>query len=185
MTRPFSALQELGDSTRLSVFLAVLGVRKNVSQIVAELGLAQPQVSYHLRKLKDAELAVEEKDGRWVWYQANWDAGDRNLRDFIDLMARWAEDAGLVDAGVRAAAGGGGDATGSDPAGSEPEPVEIQPVKSRTRGSGVMRSSGGRGRRQRARPKQGGNRPRIEEADDRPVIERPKKRDSDMDDFLL
>lgn len=182
MTRPFSALQELGDSTRLSVFLAVLGVRKNVSQIVAELGLAQPQVSYHLRKLKDAELVVEEKDGRWVWYQANWDAGDRNLRDFIDLMARWAEDAGLVDAGVRAVAGGGGDATGSDPADSEPEPVEIQPVKSRTRGSGIMRSSGGR---QRARPKQGGNRPRIEEADDRPVIERPKKRDSDMDDFLL
>ena len=104
MTRPFSALQELGDSTRLSVFLAILGIRKNVTQIVAELGLAQPQVSYHLRKLKDAGLAVEEKDGRWVWYQANWDAGDRNLRDFIELMAQWAEDAGLVDAGVHAPA---------------------------------------------------------------------------------
>ena len=125
MTRPFSALQELGDSTRLRVFLAILGVRKNVSQIVAELGLAQPQVSYHLRKLKDAGLAVEERDGRWVWYQVNWDAGDRNLRDFINLMARWAEDEGLVDTGVHAAAGGDGG------------------------------------------------------------VERPKKRDSDIDDFLL
>jgi len=185
MTRPFSALQELGDSTRLSVFLAILGVRKNVSQIVAELGLAQPQVSYHLRKLKDAELAVEERDGRWVWYQANWDAGDRNLRDFIELMARWAEDAGLVETRVRAAAGRGGDATGDDTADSEPDPVGIQAVKSRTRGSGVMRSSGGRGCRRKVRPQQDRERPRVKEADDRPLIERPKKRDSDMDDFLL
>ena len=99
MTRPFSALQELGDSTRLRVFLAILGVRKNVSQIVSELELAQPQVSYHLRKLKDAGLAVEQKDGRWVWYQANWGAGDRNLRDFIELMARWAEDTGAIESG--------------------------------------------------------------------------------------
>ena len=104
MKRPFSALQELGDSTRLSVFLAILGPRKNVSQIVAELGLAQPQVSYHLRKLKDAGLAVEEKDGRWVWYQANWNTSDPNLRDFIELMARWAGDEG---AGSAVAAAGG------------------------------------------------------------------------------
>ena len=178
MTRPFSALQELGDSTRLSVFLALLSVRKNVSQIVAELGLAQPQVSYHLRKLKDAELVVEERDGRWVWYQANWDAGDRNLRDFIGLMARWAEDAGLVETRLHAAAGGGS-------AESEPGLVGIQPVKSRTRGSGAMRSSSGRGARRKMRPEQGRERPRVREAEDRPVIERPKKRDSDMDDFLL
>jgi len=104
MKRPFSALQELGDSTRLSVFLAILGPRKNVSQIVAELGLAQPQVSYHLRKLKDAGLAVEEKDGRWVWYQANWNTSDPNLRDFIELMARWAGDEGT---GPAAPAAGG------------------------------------------------------------------------------
>jgi len=97
MTRPFSALQELGDNTRLRVFLAILGVRKNVSQIVSDLELAQPQVSYHLRKLKDAGLAVEEKDGRWVWYQANWGAGDRNLRDLIELMARWAQDVGVLE----------------------------------------------------------------------------------------
>jgi len=98
MTRAFSALQELGDGTRLRVFVSLLGIRKNVSQIVAELGLAQPQVSYHLRKLKDAGLAVEEKDGRWVWYQANWEAGDPHVRDFIALMARWAEDAGALSA---------------------------------------------------------------------------------------
>lgn len=91
MARSFAALRELGDATRLRVFLAILGPRKNVSQIVAELGLVQPQVSYHLRQLKRAGLAVGEKDGRWVWYQANWDSDDRYVREFIDLMARWAD----------------------------------------------------------------------------------------------
>ena len=90
----FAALQELGDGTRLRVFLALLGPRKNVSQIVSELGLVQPQVSYHLRKLREAGLAVEQKDGRWVWYQANWDSGDPNIRGLIELMSRWAEQKG-------------------------------------------------------------------------------------------
>jgi ArsR family transcriptional regulator len=105
MTGSFSALQELGDGTRLRVFVALLGIRKNVSQIVAELGLAQPQVSYHLRKLREAGLAVEEKDGRWVWYQANWGADDPHIRDFIALMAGWAEDVGEIPSPVQDAPG--------------------------------------------------------------------------------
>ena len=135
MKRPFSALQELGDTTRLSVFLAILGIRKNVSQIVAELGLAQPQVSYHLRKLKDAGLAVEERDGRWVWYQANWDTADRDLRDLIELMARWAGDEGAAVTG---------------------RPADV-----------VKKLAG---------------EPALVGATS---VERPKKRDSDLDDFLL
>ena len=177
MTRPFSALQELGDATRLSVFLAILGLRKNVSQIVADLCLAQPQVSYHPRKLKDAGLAVEEKDGRWVWYQANWEVGDRNLRDFIELMARWAEDAGVLQSD--------GQAAPDEEPGAEPALVEIQPVKRRSSGAGAMRSSSGGGRRRKVRPQEGRKGPRADDAADRPAIERPAKGDSDMDDFLL
>ena len=128
MHESLAALQELGDTTRLTVFLALLGPRKNVSQITAELGLSQPQVSYHLRRLKDVGLAVEEKDGRWVWYQANWDSPDRNVRSFIGLMARWAEDVGALE------------------------------------GTGAAKDS--------------------DDEEGRPV-KRPKKRDTEMEDFLL
>ena len=163
MTKPFAALQELGDTTRLRVFLALLGARKNVSQIVAELELAQPQVSYHLKKLKDAGLAVEEKDGRWVWYQADWQSGDPRMREFIDLMARWAGGAGRSDAGSE-----------------QPEPVTVRPATAaqRARGAGVMSSGrGGRGR--------GRKRPVVRvDADEPPVFKRPAK-DDEMDDFLL
>ena len=92
MRRLADIICELGDATRLRVFLAILDARKNVSQIVDELQLAQPQVSYHLRKLKDAGLAVEEKDGRWVWYQVDWESPDTRVREFLDLMARWSGD---------------------------------------------------------------------------------------------
>jgi ArsR family transcriptional regulator len=151
MARPFPALQELGDTTRLSVFLAILGRRKNVSQIVAELKLAQPQVSYHLRTLKDAGLAVEEKDGRWVWYQANWDATDRHLRDFIELMHRWAEDVGAIDRGA--------------PVGLVEEEAAPEPARV---GASTPRPAGG--------SKGDGV---------RPTVERPKKDESELDDFLL
>jgi ArsR family transcriptional regulator len=148
MARPFTALQELGDTTRLSVFLAILGRRKNVSQIVAELKLAQPQVSYHLRKLKEAGLAVEEKDGRWVWYQANWDAADRHVRDFIELMYRWAEDVGAIESGAP---------------GAEEEARAPAAVGASKRGSAVGKRGTGV----------------------RPKVERPKKDESELDDFLL
>ncbi len=93
MDDPLSVFHELGDQTRLRVLACIAHGRKNVSTIVAELGLSQPQVSYHLRKLKDAGLAVEEKDGRWVWYEANHESPERHLRELIDYVARWAPEA--------------------------------------------------------------------------------------------
>jgi len=126
MAGPFAVFHDLGDPTRLTVLLAIVGGRKNVTQIVGELGLAQPQVSYHLRKLKDAGLASEEKDGRWVWYQANWDTGDARIRELLDLLASWS---GVPSAtnGIRVARGGA------------------------ARGAGVMGGSGRRGRRKARR----------------------------------
>jgi DNA-binding transcriptional ArsR family regulator len=155
MPVPVDIFHELGDPTRLTVLLAIVAGRKNVTEIVKELGLAQPQVSYHLRKLKDAGLAAEEKDGRWVWYQANWDTGDARTRELLDLLARWS--------GAPSEAAGSG-----------------APRQRVARGPGVM--SGGRGRgkgcgKRKARP--------VEVPADEPVtVERPKPSE-DMDDFLL
>jgi len=89
MTAPYDVLRELGDPTRLRVLGAILAGRKNVTQIVAELELAQPQVSYHLRRLKDVGLAVEEKQGRWVYYEANRESGDDGVRSLLALLGRW------------------------------------------------------------------------------------------------
>ncbi|MCD4689952.1 metalloregulator ArsR/SmtB family transcription factor [bacterium] len=80
---------ELADPTRLRVLGAILAGRKNVTQIVAELDLTQPQVSYHLKKLKDAGLAVEERRGRWVYYDANRRTSDERVRSLLTLLEGW------------------------------------------------------------------------------------------------
>ena len=45
MKGPADTFHELGDPTRLRVLLSIIDGRKNVSAIVSELGLSQPQVS--------------------------------------------------------------------------------------------------------------------------------------------
>lgn len=96
MATPQDVLHELGDPTRLRVLRAILAGRKNVTQIVAELGLAQPQVSYHIKRLKDVGLAVEEKQGRWVYYEANRASGDDRIRSLLSLLGHWLEGAPSV-----------------------------------------------------------------------------------------
>lgn len=99
MAGPEEVMRSLGDPTRLSVLTAILAGRKNVSQIVEELGLSQPQVSYHLRMLREAGLAVEERDGRWVWYEANR-AGDERVRELLDLLGGWSAGRGRARGGA-------------------------------------------------------------------------------------
>lgn len=156
MERPEDVLRRLGDPTRLRVLTALLGGRRNVSQIVADLGLSQPQVSYHLRLLREAGLATEERDGRWVWYEANWSSGDGRVREVLSLLAAWTR--------------------GGKRASHAPEP-------SRSRG---RRASAKRARAPRPARGQAHEVPSEEpDAEERPQVERPAKPASDLDDFLL
>ena len=43
-------------------------------------GMGQSKVSYHLRKLKEAGLVLEEKRGKWSFYSLNQEAA----RDLLD-----------------------------------------------------------------------------------------------------
>ncbi len=58
----------LGDKSRLTI-LASLKVRELcVYDLVDILGISQPGVSQHLRKLKAAGLVTETRKGQWVYY---------------------------------------------------------------------------------------------------------------------
>ena len=48
-----------------------------VCDITPELGLSQPTVSFHLKKLHDAGLLDREKRGVWVYYALNRAAAAR------------------------------------------------------------------------------------------------------------
>jgi ArsR family transcriptional regulator len=66
----------LADPTRVRIvnMLATAEGDVCVCDLVPELGLAQPTVSHHLRKLADAGLLRRRQQGTWAFYSLDPDA---------------------------------------------------------------------------------------------------------------
>jgi ArsR family transcriptional regulator len=66
-----SMLRVLADPARLrlvSVIAAQPGAEACVCNLTAPLGLSQPTVSHHLKRLHEAGILEREQRGRWVYY---------------------------------------------------------------------------------------------------------------------
>jgi len=60
----------LGDPTRLEIIHCLMqGGEQNVTQIVKATGHPHPNVSKHLRHLRDAKLVARRKEGLQVYYK--------------------------------------------------------------------------------------------------------------------
>lgn len=63
--------QLLGNRTRLLI-ITLLGERSCcVCELVGVLNISQPAVSQHLRKLRDAQVVLEKRRGKWIYYSLN------------------------------------------------------------------------------------------------------------------
>jgi DNA-binding transcriptional ArsR family regulator len=61
-------LKFLSEGSRLRI-LKILSQREScVCELIEQIGLAQPLVSYHLRKLRDAGLVRTRRKAQWVYY---------------------------------------------------------------------------------------------------------------------
>jgi len=58
----------LGDKTRLSIVALLKDRERCVCDLVELLQTSQPNISQHLRKLKDAGLLRETRRGQWIYY---------------------------------------------------------------------------------------------------------------------
>ena len=58
----------LGDETRLRVLELLSGGERCVCELQADLGIAQPLLSFHLKVLRDAQLVADRRAGRWAHY---------------------------------------------------------------------------------------------------------------------
>jgi ArsR family transcriptional regulator, arsenate/arsenite/antimonite-responsive transcriptional repressor len=76
----------LGDASRVKIVnvLATSDDPVCVCHLTEPLGLTQPTVSHHLKKLLDAGLVEREQRGRWAYYSLNPDAA-RTLARVVDL----------------------------------------------------------------------------------------------------
>jgi len=76
----------LGDPARVRILnlLATSDEPVCVCNLIEPLGLAQPTVSHHLRKLVDAGLLDREQRGKWAYFSIRPDAAER-LAGVTDL----------------------------------------------------------------------------------------------------
>lgn len=75
----------LGDRTRLKIISMLYYQEMCVCQLVELLNTTQPNISQHLRKLKDAGLVREEKRGQWSYYSLQLQ-GKPHLQDVVKYL---------------------------------------------------------------------------------------------------
>ncbi len=66
LVRRFRAVAE---ETRLGIVRLLSRGERCVCELQAELDAAQSRLSFHLKKLKEAGVIADRKDGRWVYYR--------------------------------------------------------------------------------------------------------------------
>jgi ArsR family transcriptional regulator len=58
----------LAEETRFRIVQLLADGERCVCELQAELDAAQSRLSFHLKKLKDAGVVADRRDGRWVHY---------------------------------------------------------------------------------------------------------------------
>lgn len=76
----------LSDSTRLRLLMLLDREELSVAELAAITQLAQPRVSTHLAKLKEAGLVSDRRDGVFVYYRMAGTIGDEALGALWELL---------------------------------------------------------------------------------------------------
>lgn len=82
----------LADPTRLRLLLLLEREELSVAELSGITQLAQPRVSTHLAKLKDAGLVSDRRDGVFVYYRIASHISDSSLNELWQLLREKADD---------------------------------------------------------------------------------------------
>jgi ArsR family transcriptional regulator len=74
LMRMSPAVRAVADPVRWRILGALAAEDLCVCHLTADLDLAQPLVSHHLRVLREAGLVEAERAGRWTYYRLRRDA---------------------------------------------------------------------------------------------------------------
>ncbi|SEG70115.1 transcriptional regulator, ArsR family [Actinacidiphila yanglinensis] len=69
--RTAAMFKALGDPVRLRLFSLVASAEGGEACVcdISDVGVSQPTVSHHLKKLREAGLLTSERRGTWVYYR--------------------------------------------------------------------------------------------------------------------
>lgn len=80
------ALKFLGDKNRLRILATLARAETCVCDLIDQLDLPQPLVSYHLRKLRDAGLVRGRRQAQWIYYSLDPEAWRRLVAPLAGLF---------------------------------------------------------------------------------------------------
>lgn len=81
----------LSDCNRLRILNLLNQKNLFVCEVGAILGLANSTVSKHLSILRDADLIIDKKEGRWVKYQINRESPNPYVQQMLGTLLYWLE----------------------------------------------------------------------------------------------
>lgn len=64
-------MEMLSQPARLRILCILLSGEKSVLQLSEEVGMSQPGMSHHLKKLRDTELVKTRREGQTIHYSLN------------------------------------------------------------------------------------------------------------------
>lgn len=64
-------LKAIGEETRLKIIFYLTYDSFCVCELVELLQMSQPSISQHLKRLRQVEIILEERRGKWVFYSLN------------------------------------------------------------------------------------------------------------------
>ena len=86
LDRSVQLFHALSDSTRLSILQRLRFGERCVCDLTDSLDAAQSRLSFHLKVLKDADLVVDRREGRWMYYALNPETL-KELGDTVEALA--------------------------------------------------------------------------------------------------
>ncbi len=73
--------------TRIKILKLLTGQEYCVCELAEIIGISQPGISQHLRKLKVAGFVIERKESQWVYYKADEEALQAFQQAFGEFLA--------------------------------------------------------------------------------------------------
>ncbi len=84
MTKLAQFIKVLADANRLAIIHAIGESTRSVTEIIAETGLSQTLVSFHLRVMREKDVVITRRDGPFIFYSLS----SPELYDLIGELAR-------------------------------------------------------------------------------------------------
>ncbi len=81
-----ATMKFIGDRNRLRIVRELMRAERCVAELIAELGIPQPLISYHLGKLREMGLVRARREAQWVFYSLDPEAWSAYVAPVLDLL---------------------------------------------------------------------------------------------------